>query len=88
MPESGRVARELSLGTVAVDAGRVRCPVLSVSAADDRFVPPGVGRRIADKYGAAYRVFPGHGHFMIWEPGWERPAGEIEQWVARGGALA
>ena len=86
VPESGRVARELSLSAVRVDAARVRCPVLSVSAADDRFVPPGVGRRIARKYGGAYRVFAGHGHFMIWEPGWERPAAEIEQWMARGGA--
>ena len=88
VPESGRVARELSLGTVAVDARRVRCPVLSASAAEDRFVRPSVGRKIARKYGAAYRLFAGHGHFIIWEPGWERPAAEIEHWMARGGALA
>lgn len=88
VPESGRVARELSLGAVKVDAARVRCPMLVVSAAEDRFVPPAVGRRIARKYGAAYRVFAGHGHFMIWEPGWERPAAAIEEWLARGGAVA
>lgn len=88
VPESGRVARELSLGTVAVDASRVRCPVLSVSAADDRFVGPAVGRRIAAKYGAEHRLFAGHGHFIVWEPGWERPAADIEQWIAREGARA
>jgi len=68
-------------GTVAVDAARVRCPVLSVSAADDRFVPPSVGRRIAQKYGASYRLFVGHAHFLALEPGWERPAAEVEHWV-------
>jgi pimeloyl-ACP methyl ester carboxylesterase len=88
VPESGRVARELSIGSVAVDAARVHCPMLSVSAAEDRFVRPAVGRRIARKYGAAYRVFAGHAHFMIWEPGWERPAAEIERWVADAGAAA
>ena len=88
VPESGRVARELSLGTVAVDAGRVRCPVLAVSARDDRFVPPAVVGRIARKYGAPHLVAEGHGHFLVWEPGWEGPAGEIERWIAQEAAPA
>ena len=82
VPDSGRVARELSLGAVAVDARRVRCPVLSVSAADDQFVAPAIGRRIARKYGAPYRLFDGHAHFLPWEPGWEGPAAEIERWLS------
>ena len=88
VPESGRVARELSLGTVAVDARRVRCPVLVASAEHDRFVPAAVGRRIARKYGAPHRLFAGHGHFVVWEPGWERPAAELDHWIAREGAPA
>jgi non-heme chloroperoxidase len=82
VPDSGRAARELTLGTIRVDPARVRCPVLSVSAADDRFVAPAIGRRIAERYGAPYRLFAGHGHLMVWEPGWETPAAEIERWVA------
>jgi pimeloyl-ACP methyl ester carboxylesterase len=82
VPESGRVARELSLGAVAVDPARVRCPLLSVSAAEDRFVPPAVGRRIAARYGAEHRVFAGHAHFIVAEPGWEGPADAIERWIA------
>ena len=82
VPDSGRVARELSVGAVAVDAARVRCPVLVASAEHDRFVPPAVGRRVARKYGAAFRVFAGHGHFLVCEPRWEGPASEIERWIA------
>jgi len=87
-PESGRVGRELSLGAVAVDAARVRCPVLVVSAAEDRFVAPRVGRRLATKYGAPYREFADHAHYIISEPGWEGPAGEIAAWIAKSAAPA
>lgn len=82
VPDSGTVGRELSVGAVAVDAARVRCPVLSVSAADDRFIAPAVGRRIAQKYHAPYRVFAHHAHFLPWEPEWERPAADVERWIA------
>ena len=82
------MARELSLGTVAVDAAPVRCPVRSASAAEGRSVAPHVGRRIAGKCGAACRLFTGHGHFIIGEPGWEGPAAGIAQWITQEGARA
>jgi pimeloyl-ACP methyl ester carboxylesterase len=81
--ESGRAGLEISLGLITVDAGRIRCPVLSVTASDDRFVAPRVGRQIAAKYGVPVLEFPGHGHFILWEPGWEQPAAEIAAWVDR-----
>ena len=83
LPESGRAARELSLGAVAVDARRVRCPVLSVGAAEDRFVAPRVARALARKYGASLLEFARHGHQLITEPGWEEPAAAIERWLAQ-----
>ena len=82
VPESGRVGREISLGTTRVDARAVRCPVLCVSAADDRFVPARVGARLAAKYHASHWVEPSHAHFIPWEPGWEQPAVDIERWLA------
>jgi pimeloyl-ACP methyl ester carboxylesterase len=83
VPDSGRAARELLLGRFAVDERRVRCPVLSVSAGDDRFVVPRVGRALARKYGAEYRRFEGHGHAIVAEPGWERVAEAVLEWVGR-----
>lgn len=84
-PESGRAGSEMSFGSVAVDAARVRCPLLVCASSDDRFVPPRVARRIAEKYGARaeYREFPGHGHLALIEPGWEGPAEEIVRWIER-----
>ena len=81
-PESGRAGREISLGAVPVDAGRVRCPVLVVAASEDRFVVPRVARALARKYGAELRTARGHGHLLLLEPGWEGPAAMVEEWLA------
>lgn len=82
-PESGRAARELSLGAIAVDAGRVRCPVISIGASDDRFLPPRIARAIARKYGCEHQEYAGHAHYIVGEPGWEAVADDVAGWVAR-----
>lgn len=82
VPESGRAARDLAFGSVSVDARRVICPVVCVSAGDDRFVVPSVGRKLARKYHAPWWLEPGHGHLLLQEPGWEVPAGDVERWLA------
>lgn len=86
-PESGTVARELSLGGLAVDAGRVRCPMVTISTREDRFFPPRVGREIAARYHIPMWEYAGHGHFPVMEPGWERIAADIERWLAHVAAL-
>lgn len=83
VPDSGRAGREISLGAVAVDASRIRCPVLVLTGADDRFVVPRVARALAAKYRADLRELPGHAHMLPLEPGWERGAAQIEEWLAR-----
>ena len=80
--DSGIVARELSLGGLAIDAARVRCPVLVQAAAEDRFFPPAVERRIAARYGAELRVYDGHAHFVVMEPGWDVIAADAAAWLA------
>lgn len=81
-PESGRAARELSLGMLAVDASRVHCPVLTVGASDDRFLPPRIARAIAKKYRSEYREYADHAHYIVGEPGWERVAEDVTGWIA------
>jgi pimeloyl-ACP methyl ester carboxylesterase len=81
-PESGRAARELALGAMAVDATRVGCPVLSIGAADDHFLPPRIARAIARKYGAEYMEYSGHGHYIVGEPGWERVTDDAAEWLS------
>ncbi len=82
VPDSGRAGLDILLG-VPVDESRVRCPMLVVSATDDKFVPARVARRVAQKYSAAFHQYVGHAHFILWEPGWQRPVEEIEQWLDR-----
>jgi len=92
-PESGTVARQLSLTGIPVDARRVRCPLLVLSGDRDLYIPLSRARLVAARYRAPLRVLPGRGHMMMVEPGWEEAAAEIERWavdrfVAAPGALA
>jgi pimeloyl-ACP methyl ester carboxylesterase len=83
VPESGAAGREMSLGAIAVDARRVICPVLSVTASDDRFVVPRIGRALARKYHAEPLIAVEHGHLVLSEPGWERVAERVIDWMDR-----
>jgi non-heme chloroperoxidase len=86
VPGSGRAGRDILLG-VPVDASRVRCPVLVVSASEDHFVPPRVARRVAAHYRAPFREYFGSAHLLPLEPGWEVAATEIEHWLDHALAL-
>jgi pimeloyl-ACP methyl ester carboxylesterase len=83
VPDSARAARELSLGTVAVDERRVRAAMLVACGLDDRFIAPRVSRQLAVKYGAPCWQYPTNAHFLPMEPGWERIADDVESWVRR-----
>lgn len=83
LPDSALAARELSLGTISIDATRVHCAMLVAAGLDDRFVAPRVARQLARKYGAPCWQYPNNAHFLPMEPGWERIAGDIESWIRR-----
>lgn len=78
---SGRAGREMTLGSIAVASNLIECPVLVVAGRDDVAIPPRIQRKIARKYGAEFRDYEGHAHFLIWEPGWERIAGDVAAWL-------
>lgn len=81
--ESGRVARELALGGLAVDPAAVRCPTLVVGAEADRITPARLQRRIARRYRAEYQEAAGHAHMLMLEDGWERPFKDVLTWLER-----
>src|SRR4029453_5542393 len=83
VPESGRAARELAFGAIAVDPKLVRCPTLVVGARDDVITPAALQRKIARKYGATYLEAIGHAHMLMLEDGWQRPLDAIPGWVDR-----
>lgn len=81
--ESGRAARELALGGLAVDAAAVRCPTLVVGAEHDRITPASLQRRIAHRYRAEYQEAASHAHMLMLEEGWERPFKDVLAWMER-----
>ena len=66
---------------VPVDAARVQCPMLVVAGREDRITPARMVRKIAQKYRAELRVYDGHAHMVLLEPGWELIAGEVASWL-------
>ena len=82
VPDSGRAGREMSMTGVPVDVAKVRCPMLVVTADDDRFVPTSVVTRIARRYGAPLHTLAGHGHMVVNEPEWETLADLVARWIA------
>nr|WP_298372974.1 alpha/beta hydrolase [uncultured Halomonas sp.] len=85
--ESGRVMAEIGLWPLGVkgaqvDASRVTCPILIVAGAEDRITPASVVRKVAKKYQrSTYLEFAGHAHWILKEPGWEKPAAQIAAWL-------
>ncbi|MFC2968791.1 alpha/beta hydrolase [Acidimangrovimonas pyrenivorans] len=80
-PQSGRVALQMGLAGIPVDAARVTAPMLVIGAGQDRMTPPRVTRAIARRYGADYKEYPDNAHFMLREPGWETIAGDVMDWI-------
>lgn len=87
--ESGRAAFEIGFwlldakGASKVDKSKVTCPVLVVSGAEDRLTPASVVQKVANKYRAVstYKEFDNHAHWVIGEPGWEKIAQFVSDWL-------
>ncbi len=91
--ESGRALFEIGLPwldgakAATVDPKTVTVPLLFVAAAKDKLTPPGVVRRTAARFGklATYREYPGQGHWVLGQPGWQDIATDAAAWLdARG----
>ena len=81
--DSGRVFREMSMGapSTRVDAAQVACPVLCVSAGQDRNVAQWISRRIAARYRAEHQVHPGLPHWIIAESAVDEVAPPVLTWL-------
>ena len=82
--ESGRAFADM--GSQRIDESKVRIPVLTVAATQDRLVPAAFVRRTARKYesvGGELREYKQHGHWLYDEPGWDEPASDILDWFRK-----
>ena len=88
--ESGRAASEIGYWFLdcqhasQVDAAKVRCPILVIAGREDRITPATVVTRVAARYGdrATLKVLPSHAHWLIAEPGWQKVAENVRDWLA------
>jgi pimeloyl-ACP methyl ester carboxylesterase len=66
----------------AAEAARIMCPMLVIGAGCDRMTPPDVVRRDASRYPTAtYREFADHGHWLVGEPGSDKVAAGVIEWL-------
>jgi len=67
-----------------IDERKIRVPLLTVAAGRDRLVNKFLVRRTSRKYaavGGEFREYRAHGHWLYAEPGWERAASDIYDWL-------
>jgi pimeloyl-ACP methyl ester carboxylesterase len=93
VPETGRIFFQAAVSPVSPDSpaklsfdNRARPPLLLVAGGDDHIVPPQVNRTNYRKSAApglttGFREFPGRGHWIIAQDGWEEVAGHIADWL-------
>jgi pimeloyl-ACP methyl ester carboxylesterase len=88
--ESGKAAAEMGLwfldrGRAArVDTSRVGSPVFVAGATLDRITPVAIARQTAGSCGekTTYREYVDFAHWVLSEPGWERIAGDVREWLS------
>jgi len=76
--ESAKVALELSLNKISVDPSRVSCPILFITAKEDKVAPPDIVRKIAEMYNANVKIVDGS-HYIF--SNWQAVAGEILKFI-------
>ena len=79
--ESGKVYRSLMLGTVRIDARKVRVPVYVAAGTEDRIISTALAKKTAQHYGVEPRMHEGRGHWIIGEPGWESLVDDVASWL-------
>jgi non-heme chloroperoxidase len=80
-PESQRAMWDMTIFDLP-QLRRERCPPMLVLGAErDILVPPSEVEQAARAYGTAAEIFPGMGHVMMLEAGWQRVADRIIEWT-------
>jgi len=94
VPETGRLFFQAALSPVSsISPTRVnfrnqaRPPLLLIVGGSDHIVPPQINRTNHRKYvrspqPVAFKQFPGRGHWIIAQEGWDEVAGYISEWIS------
>ncbi len=85
--DSGQVYGDMTDG-VAVDESKVAVPTLTIAAGRDRATLAKAVRKVGEKYARAavagdFIEYPDNAHWIVDEPGTDRVASDILDWLAR-----
>jgi hypothetical protein len=80
--DSGARFRAIASGGTQLPA-QLALPGLVLGGARDALVSETVLRALAARFGWTWRAYPGRGHFLIVEPGWEVVADDVHRWIVR-----
>jgi pimeloyl-ACP methyl ester carboxylesterase len=91
VPESGRIFFQTALAmfnpvtTVNFSNAR-RAPLLLIAGGSDNIIPPAMNRVNFAQYKTStamtdFKEFPGRGHWIIAQPGWEEVAAYCAEWL-------
>lgn len=87
--DSGRAVVEIALPfldgkkTTRVDETNVTCHSLVLAGGQDCLIPLKAIGKVANKYGAKFKVLEDQTHWLVVEPGWEQAAAVIERWLEK-----
>jgi non-heme chloroperoxidase len=81
-PESQRAIWDMALFDLPQRWRMKLPPLLVLGAEHDALIPVSFVESTADYYGIQPEVFPGMGHGMMLEPGWETVAARVIEWLA------
>ena len=94
VPETGRIFFQAAISMLSASSPTAvhfenpkRAPLLLIAGGSDHIVPPAINRNNYRKYrgspaSTTFEEFPGRGHWIIAEDGWEEVAASIARWLA------
>jgi len=88
VPESKLVVRDATTAAAKIDFARPHSPLLFLSGSADRFIPASLNYSNYKKYShkqsiTDYKEFPNRNHFVLGQPGWQKNADYILNWLAK-----
>jgi pimeloyl-ACP methyl ester carboxylesterase len=84
--DSRNVLRDCLGSSGEVDLEEQHVPLLFIGGGDDAIIPSDLVRKNAGAYGNSrgavdLRIFPGRGHFICGQPGWQAVADYVAKWI-------
>jgi pimeloyl-ACP methyl ester carboxylesterase len=83
VPDAACLIKEFFHRTVAIDASRIRCPILILAGDQDPLVSPSAFEETASVLGGRLLTFPRHGHLLMAEAEGQKMVRAVHRWLVQ-----